>query len=562
MKIIRKYILLSVLPIVSFYLMEFYEHNPFTEVRGWAQFFNIILFEGLAWGLYLIIGKAHLALTIEIILACVFGLINHYVMEFRSTPFVPWDLYSTRTALSVVGNYEFQIEKTVILVTIGFFVLLFVTQFAKTDRNPKLVKRLPFALILVGCLGLFVSRLQDEDFQIKHNLYPYLFTPDYMTKVNGIAATFTINLQYLMVEKPADYDVAECEELLKKYETSDTENTNLPNMIVIMDEAFADLQVLGDFETNQDYMPFIRNLRKGEENVVSGMVQVSICGGNTANSEFEFLTANTMEFLPNGSIPYQQYIKKETPSIASHLKDLGYETYAQHPYYKTGWCRDKVYPWLGFEHTAFVEDYKGRRMLRNYVTDASDFKFLIRTFEERDKKKPFFLFNVTMQNHGGYTKTYKNFTNDVQANCDSEALNQYLTLIKKTDESVEMLINYFKDCKEPVLVVFFGDHQPNDFLVRPIWKKNGVDDKNLTGEQKALRYQVPYFIWANYDIKEETGKNLKLNELGTLVLQTAGIPLDAYRNFMVEEKIENTPYEQGSIYQKMQYYMLFDYEEQ
>ena len=42
-------IVFALLPIVLFYLMEGYEHNPFIEVRKTAQLFNILLFELLAW---------------------------------------------------------------------------------------------------------------------------------------------------------------------------------------------------------------------------------------------------------------------------------------------------------------------------------------------------------------------------------------------------------------------------------------------------------------------------------------------------------------------------------
>lgn len=35
-------------PAGFFYLLEFYTHNPFAEVRPWAQLFNIVLFELLA----------------------------------------------------------------------------------------------------------------------------------------------------------------------------------------------------------------------------------------------------------------------------------------------------------------------------------------------------------------------------------------------------------------------------------------------------------------------------------------------------------------------------------
>ena len=132
-----------------------------------------------------------------------------------------------------------------------------------------------------------------------------------------------------------------------KYIINTNNNEKMPNIIVIMDEAFSDLSVLGDLETNKDYMPFVHSLQNGADNTITGYLNVSVCGGNTADTEFEFLTGNTMAFLPAGSIPYQQYIKDTTPSLASYLKGLGYETYAQHPYNASGWNRETVYPLLG-----------------------------------------------------------------------------------------------------------------------------------------------------------------------------------------------------------------------
>lgn len=129
-----------------------------------------------------------------------------------------------------------------------------------------------------------------------------------------------------------------------KAEEDDTQKEeDLPNIIVMMNESFSDLSVLGDFETNEDYMPFIHSLEQGEKNTVTGMLNVSVCGGNTANTEFEFLTGNTMAFLPQGSIPYQQYINGDLKALPDYLKTLGYQTIATHPYNAGGWERDTVY---------------------------------------------------------------------------------------------------------------------------------------------------------------------------------------------------------------------------
>ena len=54
--------------------------------------------------------------------------------------------------------------------------------------------------------------------------------------------------------------------------------------IVIMDEAFSDLAVIGDLQTNEDYMPFMHQMQQGQKNTITGYAQVSVGGGNTANS--------------------------------------------------------------------------------------------------------------------------------------------------------------------------------------------------------------------------------------------------------------------------------------
>lgn len=578
-----KAILFSLIPVICFYLLEFYQHNPFQEVRTEAQLFNIFLLELTAWTLFFLAGRAVLALRIELVAVMIFGLVNHYVMEFRSTPFVPWDILSVNTAASVAGNYDFTPSGRVILVSILFLALIFCVRFLRFRSEWKLYARMISAALVVLVLCVFVNALQNDDFKTKHYLYPFLFTPAYMTQVNGMLVTFAMNLEYIAVDRPADYHAEDAKETLETYESADAaDNTeDLPNIIVIMDEAFSDLSVVGDFEPNEDYMPFVHSLEQGNDNTVSGYLNVSVCGGNTANTEFEFLTGNTMAFLPAGSIPYQQYIKSETPSLAEYLSGLGYETYGMHPYNASGWDRDRVYPLLGFENTRFFDDFTDKTFLRKYVSDDSDFKNIIQTYEQKDEGHPAFIFNVTMQNHGSYTDAYNNFTPDVTVTgTDSFVLEQYLSLIKRTDQALENLIDYFAGQKEKTIIVFFGDHQPADSVAAPVLALNGKDVNSLNSEDQRLRYQVPYVIWANYDIEEGTGEDTSANYLAARVLQTAGVPTSAYQNYLLElekdypvisavrvEKADGTETnskeeKKGLLqYQQLQYYSLFDEKE-
>ena len=206
-KIYKKYeiifnvVLFSIFPIAAFYLMEFYEHNPFEEVRFMAGFFNIILFELIAWILYSVTGRAKWALRAVFIVAMVFGLINHYVMLFRSTPFVPWDIFSIGTATSVASNYDFAPTAGVIVVTVIFIALIMLMHFVDFRIKWKFRFRLIPTVLGLIALCLFVNALQDEDFQTDNYLYPFLFTPAYMTKVNGMAVTFAMDLKFVAVDK-------------------------------------------------------------------------------------------------------------------------------------------------------------------------------------------------------------------------------------------------------------------------------------------------------------------------------------------------------------------------
>ena len=253
------------------------------------------------------------------------------------------------------------------------------------------------------------------------------------------------------------------------------------------------------------------------------------------------------------------------------LKELGYETYGMHPYLASGWERDKVYPLLGFSHTKFIDDYRNRAYVRQYISDDSCMKEIIDTYEEKDADKPLFLFQVTMQNHGSYQDAHENFTPDITVEgASSYSLSAYLSLIKKTDEALEELISYFSQEEEPVMVVFFGDHQPNDVVAEPVWQLNGKSYRSLSGEDTFLRYQVPYLIWTNYDIQTERNADTSANYLGAKVLEAAGLKLPAYQKFLLELS-ESCPVVSAAgilketdaeidleKYKKLQYYQLFD----
>lgn len=572
-------------PAAAYYLMEAFHMNAFVLTRWRAQLLNIIFFELLMLFLFFVTGRLRAALIIETVFAFAVGLANFYVLSFRSNPIVPWDIFSVRTAASVAGGYDYSLGKRQIFTILGFAALLAAEFFFMqlVIRRKQILKRIAAAFVMALLIAGFIRMLWSDSVVSRFQLYPFLFTPAYMSQADGFAVTFLMDLKYLTVEKPEGYDAAEAEKTLESYvskkeaEGTETGVETLPNVIVIMDEAFSDPAVLGEIKTNQDYMPFLHSLQKSADNTVTGYLNVSVKGGNTANTEFEFLTGNTMAFLPAGSIPYQQYINGEIPSVVSYLSEMGYDTYAMHPYYATGWNRDKVYPKLGFSQAYFIDAFTSRSYVRKYVDDASCMEKIIDIYEKKQEGQPMFLFNVTMQNHSPYTEAYPNLIQDVSLEgVNAFVLSQYLSLIRRSDAALEELINYFAEADEPTVIVFFGDHQPTDSVVQPVLALNGMNYDTLSRQEEAKRYEVPYVIWANYDIREGQNEDISVNYLAAKVLDVAGIPLSDYENYLLDlseelpvvsaERVVDKEGNEQTLktsealkeYQKLQYYRLFD----
>lgn len=537
------YLFLIIIPVLNFWLLEWFTHNPFETMKPYVQWMNVALFWFSALFLFGLTGRVSRALGIQTVFCIIYGLANYFVLEFRGAPIQPWDILSIGTAASVADNYEYKLDKDALTALIGLLVLLVMEFFLRAGFPRSGKKRRVWiartALCLVTgllCFG-YTKMLHNEDFvQKKLRLYDKLFTPTTIQFKNGTVTAFLMELQYMSVEKPAGYSEDSAKEALASYETADVPERT-PNIIVIMNEAFSDPAVLGQFSTNEDYMPFVHSLLDGAEDTVSGLLNVSVKGGNTANTEFEYLTGSSMAFLPYGSIPYQQYIKDETPSMASWLSDFGYRTVAMHPYRAAGWDRNKVYPLMGFDEMYFEEFYEDSALVRKYVSDEADYEKLIRIYEQKEPGEPLFLFNVTMQNHSSYNDwaDYDNFTPDITADgIDSDVLSAYLSLMKLSDQAIEELVQYFSEEEEDTVIVFFGDHQPTDSVINPILKLNGTTSSALSPEEEAGRYQVPFFIWANYDIEEESGLNISANYLASRTLDAAGLPKPGYFSFLTE----------------------------
>ncbi len=552
------YLVLAIMPGVSFLLVEILNANSITGKIFAAYFVNYILYFLIYCLFFAITNRLRFAVLFSNTVIFFIGIINFYKLEFRGEPVSLSDIASLKTAMNVAGEYEVKLSYIVIMTACLFMlVTAVVSRFRYRMRRKRSRIAIGALCILLGTLTVFALFDTDRYSTTKNSIMKKLGIVNNVWNQplnytdNGMIVAITMNAQYLKVSPPSVYS----EQGLKDVEQdiSDNYGTNMltdqklsvnmrrrvlnnekPNIICIMNESYSDFSQFGEIELSQDYNPFMDSLT---ENTIKGECYVSTYGGGTANSEFEFLTGNSMICMPNGSIPYQQYITSDAGSLSRLLKSYGYTAYAVHPYLASGWNRPDVYKYMNFDAFYSIDDFKEPEFVRSYISDNCSYNKVIELYEEheRNNTNPLFVFNVTMQNHGSYTKTYANFEPDVSYVKNPGAFpqaEQYFSVAHKSDAAVEKLINYFSNVDEPTVICFFGDHLPSlkDGFYEEIL---GVKDiSELTPEQMQKLYITDYFIWANYDIPEKDIKAISLNYLSTLVMQVAGLPMSEYQMFL------------------------------
>ena len=541
-------------PLIGFYIVERFTYNSIADIYPVAVAMNLLLYYGLYFLGYVISGSRKANVIGCLLLSYILGAANYFVLTFRGNPILPTDIASFTTAMNVAENYTYTLNAS--FFTSGLLMLFVTILYCKLKAGKKINARRRVAVLATGLSMVFcvAGFMKQEKFLNSYNVKADIWNQKRGYSRDGALASFCLNAKYLFAEKPDGYSVERVKEIAETYIWNEEKTASLngmssrkktkkkaskkkPNIIMIMNEAFSDLEVINEIETNEDYMPFIHGLTK---NTIKGNLSVSIFGSGTCNSEFEVLTGNSMAFLPSGSIGYTQFVKDAMPNLTQTLKAQGYTgNLALHPYLADGWNRESVYENFGFEDFLSQDDFENPEMVRKYISDKENFKKVIELYEnnqEVNPDDPFFLFTVTMQNHGGFTKDYGNFVNEIEITDetmkDAEA-EQYLSLIKKSDEAFQYLVNYFKDQDEPTMIVMYGDHQPSvhDEFYEKLYGKS-LDD--LTTEELQQRYKVPFIIWTNYDIEEKEVEALSANYLGSYVLDAAGLQMTPYQRYLLD----------------------------
>jgi phosphoglycerol transferase MdoB-like AlkP superfamily enzyme len=528
-------------PFFSFWLMERFNGTSILSLMKEPIYFglNFLIYVSFLLVFYLITNRTRISALLLVICTFLLGCTSYYVNLFRGSPLLPNDFASIGTAFNVASNYTLAMDLTVLCNLM--LLLAFCIPLALLPGSKGLSLKPRLAFLLVTCLSVGSSYyIYFGSTTIKdHGMIINVWQPIKSYREYGFALCFTVHASYSIPSRPDGYSAKAAEEIASRYQSDSVSDLPdvMPNIICIMNESFSDLTFLNDVETSEDIMPFIHSM---SENTIKGRLNVSVFGGNTADTEFEFLTGNSMAFLPFRSIPYNYYIKSALPSLTYTLTGAGYAgNKAMHPYKPTGWRRNEIYPLLGFSDFISVGSFDGAEYLRRFVSDDANYDKIISEYEttRETSSDPFYLFNVTIQNHGSYGYQAGKMDEPVDFNDtvlnNSTSAHQFINLIHRSDQAIERLVTYFEQVEEPTVICFWGDHLPklDDEIYERIYGKS-LDSLNL--EATSRMYTTPFFIWANYDIEEEELDGISANYLSSYLLKTLNLPMTGYNKYLMD----------------------------
>ena len=519
----------------------------------------------LAWlfvlGVYTVIsqifGRHWPAVLILGIIAYGAGTVTYFKLEMRGEPLLPWDFQQLGDFMGVADNVKLSVQPHMIVVAIIFLLCLGLSIMMPSPyrgmKRRGLIVRLILTIVgAVMSLCIFFGIYMSKEVCASFHIYEDMWMQDRYYRNYSIVTGFLTNLRVMQFEAPENYSREAVYERLDQVEKDlsdepmyadsyaaehEKDAVQTPNIIYVMNESFWDVSRLEGIAFDRDLTP---NLKRLAQQGASGYVYSPSFGGGTCDVEFEVLTGFSLEHLPAGSKPYQQYVTDATPSLAQFLKGQGYSTVAIHGYYERMWSRNTAYPRLGLDDFISIEDMSDPDKRRGFVSDMEMTQQIIEQYESRKENGPVFIHAVTMQNHTTYDESkypQDELVNVLEHPGLSEKtlspLRDFATGVYEADAALGALTDYFSQVEEPTIIVFWGDHFNPFGDGYEIYEKTGYIEKGDTSSP-AL-HQTDLLIWSNYSDTHTDLGTIAAYEVSPVMAELYGLERPIYFDYLLQQ---------------------------
>ena len=578
--VVRDVACLLVAIVCSVLTLELPWNDTFPLLHPTSLAIECALVAGLVCSLYFLGQRTGGLSALVVILASLAGIVEYCLIRFKGVSLLPSDLLAVPTAFRVRETYSLAIDGRCLMgpltACLGLCALSLLGRPAAPRTDLPHIARARHSAHLAGNQQQATAKPQGLarvlralanlaiGLALAAGVSAAVIVPNYMDdlgveldywhtvdsyKANGFLTAFVAAAQDFPIKAPEGYTRAKAAEAhVALTELYDAEigpserrqaataqfDAEKPTIIVVMNETFSDLSVYDGLTAGYEGPTYFRSI---SDALCRGNLAVSVVGGGTCNTEFEFLTGSSLAFVGAGKYPYAVY-RMKGDNLAKQLGNLGYITHAVHPADPTNWNRLEVYEDMGFQNFHDGSEFEEAPVLHMGATDAATYNKVLELLKL--DIRPQFIFDVTLQNHGGYGMddipeellTSYRPTADVDEETVKE-LNEYLSCIDASDRDLEAFMGELSKLDRKVVLVFFGDHQPsfapslNDLLM--------TDDREQ--DHKQRQYQTSYFIWANYDVagidQASAADDVSADMLAALTLDLIGAPLSSYQKAQI-----------------------------
>lgn len=445
--------------------------------------------------LYLLINRSWIAfLSTGVVTLCA-SAGNYFKLLCRDDPFMFSDITAIGTALKVSGQYDisldFRILFCIICLLCGTAFLFFFVRGRISGRS-RFAAALIVALLVIPARHLYIS---DTIYDHKTDNYEYAnrwsSTQVYISK--GFIYPFLHSVQDAFPEKPDGYSSAAAVETLSQYSAESIPEDKKVNIIAVQLEAFNDLRTIGFDDISPSVYADYDSLRNES---FSGRLITNIFAGGTIDTERTFIT---------GDIALTDF-RSNTGSYAWFLQENGYYATGSHSCYDWFYNRKNVNTYLGFEDYKFFENRYSDLAGGSIAYDDILLPDIVSLYNGRNKSIPYFSFSITYQGHGPYaTDEYAWGQGYWSGSATGETtciLNNYLGSVQNTCENILSMADSLRDDEAPVVLVFFGDHNPWLGYSNSVYNELGINLDTSTWDGFMNYYCTPYLIWLN-DAAEE-----------------------------------------------------------